>query len=351
MGDVAGKQKHIFIEVLRIIACFLAMVNHSTALYYDTTAMIYWESPTHWFVSLVYLYLTKIAIPVFVMISGYNMLDKIDNYKKSGKRLLRIVLVLLVFSSIYYLNLWKKGMIVDVGIIEYLKSLYRSPQAFSHWYLYMYMGVLLMMPFLQRMVANMNKLDCQIMIGISLYVSGFLPMVEHIWPEMTSSKIVDLSIFTSFINMLLIGHYMKKYMEPTKKLFISSIVIYCVILVFNIWVTYCEFFRTGGINYFFYENRCLATIIIQSACFFNIIRYIKWKESWMKWIKIIGGCTFGMYLINDFIIEKTRFLYFYFCDRGIYPTVSEVLWQIIIFTISLIVTLIMKKIPLIKKLI
>lgn len=351
MEKNVGREKHVFIEVIRIVACFFAMVNHSTALYYNPNASIYMESPKRWFVSLVYLFLCKMAIPLFVMISGYNMLGKVDDYKKSGKRLLRIIMVILVFSSIYYMNRWINGALPTISVIEYINSIIYCPQTFSHWYLYMYIGLLLMMPFLQKMIANMNKLDCQIMIGISLFVYGTLPIIEYNWPQLTTSKLMDYSLFTSFINMMLIGHYIKKYVEPTKKVLIISSIGFIVTMVFNVWISCYEFQKNAGSNYLFYENRVLINIILEAAFFFNIVRCIKWKDSWSKWIKLVGGCTFGMYLFNDLIIEKTMFLYYYFCEKGIWPNISEVIWQIVIFTISLIITLILKQVPFIKKLI
>ena len=353
MENVVGKQKHIFIEVLRIVACFFAMVNHSTFLYSYTNINMYAYTvpPRSWYISLIYYFLSKIAVPIFIMISGYTMLDRQDDYKKSAQRIGRVVLVLLVFSSIYYVNQWLNGTRVTIGIFDYLKSLYKSPQAWSHWYLYMYLGLLIMMPFLQKMVANMKKLDCQIFIGISLVSQAILPIIEHHWPDYTSSKLIDLSLFTSYICMMFIGHYMKKYVTPSKKKFVFSVVLHISTIVFGVVMTCYEFYNNSGMNYFFYENRVVFNIILQSASFFYMMMHIKWNKKWEKGIKLVGGCTFGMYLLNDFFIEKLAFIYQDLCAAGLHYTVSEVIWQVAIFMTSFMVTLILKRIPFIKKLI
>lgn len=349
MGNTTDKQKYIFIEVLRIIACFFAMVNHSTFLYLNTNIYAYTTPPQSWFISLAYYFLSKIAVPIFIMISGYTMLDKQDNYKKSALRIGRVILALLVFSSIYYVNQWLNGTRATIGIFDYLKSLYKSPQAWSHWYLYMYIGLLIMMPFLQKMVANMKKLDCQVFIGISLVSQAILPIIEHNWPEYTSSKLVDLSLFTSYICMMFIGHYMKKYVKPSKWNLLLSVVGFLATIIFNMVMTYQEFCKNNGMNYFFYENRVLFPIILQSASFFYMMMHIKWNRKWEKGIKLVGGCTFGMYLVNDFFIEKLAFIYQDLCAAGLHYIISEIIWQLVIFLAGFVLTLIMKQIPLLKK--
>ena len=348
--EKTSKQKILFIEVIRIVACFLAMVNHTTALYLNPNVYAYTTPPSSWFVSLIYFYICKMAIPLFVMITGYTLLDRQEDYKKHAQRLLRIILVLALFSGLYYINNWMKGTGVSLNIIDYIRALYNGPQAWAYWYMYMYIGLLMMMPFLQKMVANMKKIDCEVMIGISLIAYGLVPIIEYNWPEWTVCKIVDLSLFSSFINIMLIGHYIKHYVEPSKKLFRFSFVVYIAILIFNIVVTCYEFQKNSGINYLFYENRVFITIILQTAFFFYMMKCIKWKEKWAKWITLIGGCTFGMYLLNDFLIEKTMSIFYYMNAAGIHPVISEFIWQIIIFMSSLSIILILKKVPFIKKL-
>lgn len=341
------KQRYVFIEVLRIAACFLVIVNHT-----NSDIFMYkhpWPSEI-WFASLAYFFISKMAVPIFVMISGFTMLDKQDDYKKSMQRVLRSVAVLLLFSLIHYLQQWQNGARAEIGIKNYLVSVYQTPLSLAYWYMYMYIGLLIMMPFLQKLVAGLNKKDFQIFIGISLFVNGIMPIVERIWPMFTYSRLFDFAVFDSYIGLLMIGCYMKRYVTPSKKGLILAIVGFFGALYFNLVMTYHEYWVNGGANYFFYENRTLFPIILQGICFFYFIMYFSWKGRIAGILKVVGGCTFGIFLLSDLFIEKYRYVYEALYARGMHPILAVILFEILVFMIGFVITFIMKQIPVLKKL-
>lgn len=61
----------VFIEFLRILSSFLVIVNHSNSDVFQTRV----PGPV-WFASLTYFYVCRIAVPVFVIIAGYLMLNR-----------------------------------------------------------------------------------------------------------------------------------------------------------------------------------------------------------------------------------------------------------------------------------
>ena len=341
------KQKYVFIEVLRIAACFLVIVNHT-----NSDIFMYkqpWPNGI-WLASLTYFFISKMAVPIFVMISGYTMLDKEDSYKKSAMRVLRSVAVLLLFSLIYYLQQWQNGARTEIGIKDYFLSVYRTPLSLAYWYMYMYIGLLIMMPFLQKLVAKLNKREMQIFIFISLFVKGTMPIIEHIWPQFTYSRLFDFAIFDSYIGMLMIGCYMKKYATRSLKWLVLSIVGFVAALGFNVVMTFFEFWANGGANYFFYEERTLFPIILEGICFFYIVMYFSWSGIAAKVLKVIGGCTFGIFLLSDLFIDKYRYVYEGLYAGGMHPMLAVVLFELLVFTIGFVITFVLKKLPVFRKL-
>lgn len=339
------KPRYAFIDVLRVLACFLVIVNH-------TIPMVFLEiSPSAtWFVSMFYFYVSKVSVPVFVMIAGYTMLDKQDNYKKSMQRVIRMVAALLVFSFPYYWLQCRAGDRITYGILDYMSSVLQNPLTIAFWYLYMYIGLMLMLPFIQKFVINLTKRDCQIFIGFTLFVAGTMPMIEHLWPSMTYSKLVDFAFFDSYIAMLLIGYYIKKYVVPTKKLTIAASICYVGCIIFSVYMTYHEYHRNGGVDYLFYDDRVFLANVLEAACFFYLIQQITLKEKYAKFLKAIAGCTFGIYLISDMVYGLGQPIYYILWNMGVHAVLAMVLFQIIVFMISLVITVIMKQIPLLKKL-
>lgn len=339
------KQRYDFIDVLRIAACFFVIVNHTCSMIFVNTT-----PSVNWFVSLIYFYISKLSVPVFVMISGYTMLDKRDDYKKSLQRVLRVVLALCVFSFGYYMFQWWLGDRPVIGFFDFFVVILKNPLSLAYWYLYMYIGLLIMMPFLQKFVAGLNKKDCEIFIVISLFVFGTWPIIVHWFPALEVTSLVDLACFDSYIAMLMIGYYIKKYVTPSKKLFIVSAITFVVCVAFNVIMTYHEYLTTGGGEYLFYDDRVYLPIVLQGASFFYMATHLSLKGKVAKVLKVVGSCTFGIYLVADFLISITQSIYFYLCTKGITPMISMIIYEIVIFVVGLAMVLVMKKIPLLKKL-
>ena len=115
-----------YIELLRIIAIFLVMFNHTWVYgfsYFNQCV----GTPWYWFY-LFWSILVKIDVPLFFMISGALLLKKEEEsvtvlYKK---RVSKIIIALSLFSFISYLFLIYKGQVDNFSIIGFLKGLWEG---------------------------------------------------------------------------------------------------------------------------------------------------------------------------------------------------------------------------------
>ena len=89
-----AKARAAFLDFLRILAAFLVIVNHTNS--YVFKALTPADSQWHW--SILWYYVSKTAVPIFIMISGACLLGKRDSYAKMGRRILRTVLALVLAS-------------------------------------------------------------------------------------------------------------------------------------------------------------------------------------------------------------------------------------------------------------
>ena len=123
--------------------------------------------------------LSKIAVPVFVMVSGACLLGREDTYRKCFGRFLRIVGTLVVFSAVYF--------IANTGSLNpgaFLKAVWTEGITDSFWYLYFYAGLMLMLPLFQRLSANMRGHDALYLIGLCFGLDAFWPLVVHYMPAL-----------------------------------------------------------------------------------------------------------------------------------------------------------------------
>ena len=342
--SITNKKRYDFIDILRVFACFFVIVTH-------TTGFVFLEVPASstWFAAITWFFISKWSVPVFVMISGYTMLDRQDSYKKSLQRIGRMVAALCVFSLGNYLFQWYIGDRPTIGILDFFLAVLDNPLSLAYWYLYMYIGLLIMMPFLQKFVSVLNKRDCEILILLSLGINGVWPIFEHWNPALIASDEFNFALFDSYICMLLIGYYIKKYVVQSKKLLTASIVGFVLCIIFNVGMTYHEYLIKGGQDFLVYDPCVYLPIILEAACVFYIATYISLKGRMAKIIKIISGCTFGIFLISDFINGVSQGVYRILCALGVPAMISILIYEIFIFVVGFVLTLIMKRIPLLKK--
>ena len=72
------KNRRISLEILRIISCFFVIVSHTNGYLLDEIS----KGEGMWFLAIAYHILSKIAVPVFFMISGALYLNKEHSYKE-----------------------------------------------------------------------------------------------------------------------------------------------------------------------------------------------------------------------------------------------------------------------------
>ena len=335
-----------FLDLLRIIACFFVIVNHTNSnIFLSTTP----QSLT-WFVSLTYFFISKIAVPIFFIISGYLLLNKIDNYQKCLQRIFRIIIVLIGCSFIYtiYLTCYKKADPSFISVLKRFLSVYITSPSKALWYLYTYLGILFMLPFLQKMVSLMTKCDYHIFFAISILFFSVRPILNHYFPLITVSSHFQLPLFEGYICMLLIGQYFSRFgIKKTRCTFYISCVLFVLMVVFNVIATYFEYQKSSS-SYLFFDNRILLPILLQSVCIFHLVSFINVPEKVAKIITYIGSCTFGIYLLSDMNIDLLKPIY-KILSTYMHRFFAVIIFEICVFAVGLIVVALLKKIPFIKK--
>lgn len=343
---MADKSRECFLDILRIIACFCVIVNHTNSDIFLNAA----PGSITWFVSLAYFFVSKIAVPVFFMISGYLLLGKIDSPKKSFQRIIRILAALIgcgVIYSIYNTYYLDPEPSFSKAVKDFSDIYYDSPSN-ALWYLYAYLGILLMLPFLQKMTSLMTKRDYHTFFVVSGLYFSVLPILNHYIPLATISSELKLPLFEGNILLLMIGRYFSQFeIKKTKRGFVFASFGFLAMLALNVVATYFEVFRTDY-GYLFFDNRNYFPILIQSVCVFYLISFIKLRGKTERCISYIGSCTFGIFLLSDMIIGLLKPELTMLSDI-MHPFFAVIIFEISVFAVGLAVAMLLKKLPLVKK--
>ncbi len=159
-----SKEKIVYLEVCRITAVFCIMYQHTGGRGAD--AWVYTESAWVYASSLIGTIISGIGVPLFWMVSGALLLSKKESWKKVyGKRIPRFTGVLIIFSVIRYFYLCiMKGYDGHVG--DFFWHFCTQEIFLPYWFLYEYLGILLVLPFLRKMMQNLTEQEERILFAL-----------------------------------------------------------------------------------------------------------------------------------------------------------------------------------------
>ena len=341
-----NKSRTYFLDLLRIAACFLVIVNHTNSVIFLST------TPEHirWFISITYFFISKIAVPVFFMISGYLLLNKVDNWSKTLIRVLRMVVVLFACAVVYslYKELFLNDSFSAQSLINNILSAYKNSPTNALWYLYTYIGILLMLPFLQKLACAMNKKDYHVFFIISGFFISVFPILQHYIKGLSLNSNFFIPIFSGYICVLFVGQYFSRFgVAKSKSGFFIAALTFVVTVSFNVIATYFEY-QKSNTGYLFYDNRNFLPIILGAACVFYMASFLKVTANFGKVVSYIGSCTFGIYLISDLFINILK-PHYYTLATLIHPLVAVLIFEICVFISGFALTAMLRLIPVVKK--
>lgn len=168
--------KKIHLEVLRILAIFLVIFNHVPGYF------LYQQNEGY--KCYIYMFITmftRINVPLFFMISGALLLAKTENFSTVIKhRVIKFGPILLIFTLLFtaFRYLIEPNYSIEAMDLTYRIFKGKVVHLYSYWYLYAYLGLLFMLPFLQRIAKNLSRQDIFILMGFHFVFSSLLPMIN-----------------------------------------------------------------------------------------------------------------------------------------------------------------------------
>ena len=301
-----GKERNvIYLEVLRLIACFLVVFNHTDGYHLflnETIEVDGLKTLIHMSVSM----LTKINVPIFLMISGAVLLGKQESFQTLfRKRILKIVMVIWVFSFIKYT--YANG-IFNFDLYEFVTRVIQGEICGPYWYLYAYLGSLCMLPFIRSIAQNMTGKQYVYLLFWCFMFASVRPIIGSINEDFVWSGDFGIVIATApCIFYLLMGYGINKYYDVqcmTWKKGITCTVIVCICIAVEIFYTITNrnsegFYTQNYVQMFDYL--IAIYVFVLAKCIFvriNISDRVKW------YIGLAGSLTFGIYLLDPITPQK-----------------------------------------------
>ena len=285
------------IDILRIFAFVFIVMLHTLNRQYGLTV---WMSGYA---------VISIGVNLFIMISGYLLLDRTETVKEFFRKRFFSILPLFIIFNIIYIYFYNHSFITIKKI-----------SAPHFWYIYMILGLYLLTPWLRKVLQYAEKETFYVV------VLWFLCNVFNPYMQFFTFPKIPFSHFpiTGFIGYYILGYYLKKYRYKLEKIpFICVIGVYITGFLISVLSTKYVLVTTGNRISDFFDKNSLGTFFM-SVSFF--IFWIKFNfKNRNKVIRMISDSTYFAYLIHIIILHYVIKI----SDEMIFKSVATIIISII----------------------
>ncbi len=230
MTQLKNENRVVWVDWLRVAACFMVIVVHATEPFYlgGQGSQIFTEADAYW--SSLFDSLVRACVPLFIVASSYLQFPL--NYSSGEfvrRRAVRILVPFVLWSTVYAFA-W--GNPVE----NFQNLLLNFNYAAGHlWFVYMLIGVYMLMPLLSPWAERVSKRELQVYLGIWAFttlipilrdfvsggyegmafvygVSG-LPRaaLTPLWGEASWNTYGTFYYISGFVGYLLLGLYFRRF--------------------------------------------------------------------------------------------------------------------------------------------
>lgn len=350
-----------WLDLLRIVACFLVVVAHSCDFFvgkfddnrFEFLSGVAWGS------------LVRACVPLFVMISGVLLLPVRDPMATFYKKRLSKVIIPLIFWSIVAPLLYLAYQHIEPSVAVY--NIITFPLNFNYtttplWYMYMLVGLYLVIPIISPWVQQASRRE----IKTVLYIWGatmFLPYLQLLLPfvgyEGNYGNTGLLGVcdwnaygtfyyFSGFLGYILLAHYMVKY--PLNMSWPKTLALALPLFIVGFCITYFGFVATQHYypgDFAYLEIVWYFTginVFMMTFALFAIMQKIEIRSArTAHMLNRIASLTFGIYLCHFFIVLLGYdFVYNYI---PVAPYLQIPLISILAFCVSALVVWLLQRLP------
>ena len=285
------------IDILRIFAFVFIVMLHTLNRQYGLAV---WMSGYA---------VISIGVNLFIMISGYLLLDRTETVKEFFRKRFFSILPLFIIFNIIYIYFYNHSFITIKKI-----------SAPHFWYIYMILGLYLLTPWLRKVLQYAEKETFYVV------VLWFLCNILNPYMQFFRFPKIPFSHFpiTGFIGYYILGYYLKKYRYKLEKIpFICVIGVYITGFFISVISTKYVLVTTGNRISDFFDKNSLGTFFMSISFF---VFWIKFNfKNRNKVIRMISDSTYIAYLIHIIILHYVIKI----SDEMIFKSVATIIISII----------------------
>ena len=339
-----SNKRIISADIIRILSAFLVVMLHVSGVLWTTLDV----TSSNWSIINIYNSLSRCCVQIFIMLSGMFLLNPKKNISDISiytKYLPRVIISLLFWSSIYLLS-----EPINIETIKYIIiSILKGNTNYHLWFLYMLIGLYI----LTIITKNATRNQLLYFISIGIFISIIIPSLSNYFPfSLISSNLDKMYLFMprSYLIFYLLGFYLTNYeIKKSRRIILYALGIFSAL--FTIFITQYLSIKNLSPKDSWQGVFSINTLLYSVAIFIflkNWFDKIMFSDKSIKLISLLSSCSFGVFLTHDLFIK-------YLIRHNILnanlsnPAIMIPLIVLGIFIFSVLLSYIIKKIPIINK--
>lgn len=336
-------------DVLTILATMAVVFLHSSEYAFSNNT-----GDIHWLIASINQVAFIWAVPIFFMISGANLLDYRERYDTKTffkKRLNKILLPFLFWSIIWYiLNpvIWNLPIHYDFN--QFIDAVMHGKIQSIFWFFYIIIGFYISAPLVSKLTDKNNMALSSYLLAINIVFVNILGYYYSLMNQPMSSVNDGIQIGTAgSVGFFVVGWYLKhKHLTKLQRilLFISSILSFLIMIVLTFYLSVRR--------HEFQRNVYSIWGIFGFAFSLGIFEFFKnHLQNWQpnikvqKFLSVVSGTSLGVYVIHEFLI--------YFAENQLRISNTSFkhmfIMPVIVWLLSTFSVILLKKIPVVNKLV
>ena len=366
MPTIHGRR--LDLELMRVIACFFVIFNHTGENGFFRFSLCDSGSLRFWVYLAVSIF-CKFSVPLFFMVSGALLLEREESLGRLWRhRIGKIALVLLAWSFFYYLDeVWLGWREFRLG--DFAGQFLWGNWNLSFWYLYAYLAMLMTLPLLRKFAGSLTNREFVYLFSLAFVFSSLLPVLQYLLWQENHSFNSDFQlgwVCAQIFVCPLLGYFMRKRIPDfwsgrrLALLWAANLGGILVTAGLTVW----KASLTGMLDENHSQSFYNLFSVLNAASVFAACTYLAGRGAALRrpllrrlcaLLQSMGGCTLGIYLLHLFFHQRLPFmgrLWDVFRVRlGLGDMISAFLYCGVIFLMGYGVTLVLKRVPLVRRLV
>ena len=360
--------RRLDLELMRVIACFFVIFNHTGENGFFRFSLCDSGSLRFWVYLAVSIF-CKFSVPLFFMVSGALLLEREESLGRLWRhRIGKIALVLLAWSFFYYLDeVWLGWREFRLG--DFAGQFLWGNWNLSFWYLYAYLAMLMTLPLLRKFAGSLTNREFVYLFSLAFVFSSLLPVLQYLLWQENHSFNSDFQlgwVCAQIFVCPLLGYFMRKRIPDfwsgrrLALLWAANLGGILVTAGLTVW----KASLTGMLDENHSQSFYNLFSVLNAASVFAACTYLAGRGGALRrpllrrlcaLLQSMGSCTLGIYLLHLFFHQRLPFmgrLWDVFRVRlGLGDMISAFLYCGVIFLMGYGVTLVLKRVPLARRLV